>query len=79
MTVKDLKQLLTDADDSLEVMVYTGEAFDFVNTELSGVSLFGEPCDEHGNPVEETLSEKELTFFVLIPKSTEHELQETAA
>jgi hypothetical protein len=74
MTVKELKQLLDGVDENLTVFVFTGDQMDYLSPELSGVSTFGEACDEHGNSIEETLTEEERTFFILFPKTFENDV-----
>lgn len=66
MTVKELKALLADAPDDLEVMISTSNEFHHPNIEFCGVSEFGEACDEHGTPIED---HRDLEFFLIVSDS----------
>lgn len=68
MLVKELKELLKDADDNLTVMFSNDGTFHVPSFEESGVSTFGEPCDENGTPLEVEYNEDDMTFFLIVSK-----------
>lgn len=66
MTVKDLKELLNEVDENLTVMFSSTGEFHIPSKEDSGVITFGDACDKEGNEIEDTFTEEEMTFFVLV-------------
>ena len=57
MTVKDLRELIKDVADETPVICFpaAGEGF-YPSAETSGVSEFGEPCNENGVPYPDNLN-----------------------
>ena len=49
MRVKELKQLLEEVDENLEVIIFDGEGFLPINEKETGESTFSGACDENGD------------------------------
>jgi|688.fasta_scaffold533196_3 hypothetical protein len=54
MKVRDLKKLLENVDENLDVICFAdeGEGF-YPSVEFSGDSVFTGSCDENGNPIDD--------------------------
>ena len=66
MKVKDLKDLLLDVDNELDVLISMDGNFDSPDLNISGIIDFGPLCDEDGNELDEQPKESFKAFGLLM-------------